>query len=114
MTASSLRWPLFALIGLMVAVGVAVLATQMVSEKIGITSEPVSAGSSLSPQHAVQRGKGSQHKSGAVVAVTVTQATSVRSGNPGGSSAESEPGSSDAVPSGASSDGSKGSKSGDD
>jgi hypothetical protein len=50
MTASSLRWPAFAVIGLLVAIGVAVLATQMVSEKIGISSEPVTAGESLSPK----------------------------------------------------------------
>lgn len=42
-------WPLFALCGLLVAAAVAFLATQSVSQKIGITSEPVSAGRALSP-----------------------------------------------------------------
>ena len=57
MTASSLRWPAFAVIGLLVAIGVAVLATQMVSEKIGISSEPVTAGESLSPKRAEDNAK---------------------------------------------------------
>jgi hypothetical protein len=57
MTASSLRWLAFAVIGLLVAIGVAVLATQMVSEKIGISSEPVTAGESLSPERAEGKAK---------------------------------------------------------
>ena len=60
MTASSLRWPAFAVIGLLVAIGVAVLATQMVSEKIGISSEPVTAGESLSPKRAEDKAKVAQ------------------------------------------------------
>jgi hypothetical protein len=52
MNASTLRWPLFALIGLVVAVAVALLANQLVSERIGISSEPVTAGESLSPKQA--------------------------------------------------------------
>ena len=59
MTVSTLRWPLFAVLGLLVAIAIAVLATQMVSEKIGITSEPVTAGESLSPAHT--EGKRSGH-----------------------------------------------------
>ena len=50
MTATSVRWGAFAAIGLLVAVAVALLATQLVSEKIGIASEPVSAGESLVPE----------------------------------------------------------------
>jgi hypothetical protein len=50
MSASTLRWALFALIGLLVAASVAFVATRMVSAKIGISSEPVTAGESLSPQ----------------------------------------------------------------
>ncbi len=50
MTASTLRWPLFALIGLLVAVAVALLANRLVTERIGISSEPVTAGESLSPK----------------------------------------------------------------
>lgn len=52
MSASTLRWPLFALIGLLVAVAVALLANQLVSERIGISSEPLTVGQSLSPKQA--------------------------------------------------------------
>ena len=49
MTASSLRWPLLALLGLVVAVAIAFLATRAVSTDIGISSEPPTAGRALSP-----------------------------------------------------------------
>jgi hypothetical protein len=52
MRASTLRWPLFALLGLLVAVGVALLANKLVSESIGISSEPITAGESLTPKPA--------------------------------------------------------------
>jgi hypothetical protein len=49
MTASSLRWPLLALLGLLVAGAIAFLATRAVSTDIGISSEPPTAGQALSP-----------------------------------------------------------------
>jgi hypothetical protein len=49
-TASTLRWPLYALVGLLVALAIALLATRLVSERIGISSEPITAGESLSPK----------------------------------------------------------------
>jgi hypothetical protein len=49
MSASSLRWPLLALLGLLVAAAVAFLATRAVSTDIGISSEPPTAGRALSP-----------------------------------------------------------------
>lgn len=49
MSASSLRWPLLALLGLLVAAAIAFLATRAVSTDIGISSEPPSAGRALSP-----------------------------------------------------------------
>ncbi len=49
MTASHLRWPLLALLGLLIAAAVALLATQIVSQQIGISSEPLTAGRELSP-----------------------------------------------------------------
>ena len=45
-----LRWPLLALMGLLIAAAIAILATQMVSQKIGISSEPLSAGKALAPR----------------------------------------------------------------
>ncbi len=50
MTRSTLRWPALALIGLLVAASVAFLAIRAVSVRIGISSEPVSAGKSLAPE----------------------------------------------------------------
>lgn len=49
MSASTLRWPLLALLALLVAAAVAFLATRAVSTDIGISSEPPNAGQSLSP-----------------------------------------------------------------
>ena len=49
MSLSSLRWPLLALLGLLVAAAIAFLATRAVSEEIGISSEPPTAGRALSP-----------------------------------------------------------------
>lgn len=49
MTTSSLRWPLLALLGLLVAGAIAFLATRAVSTNIGISSEPPNAGRALSP-----------------------------------------------------------------
>ncbi len=49
MSASSLRWPLLALLGLLVAAAIAFLATRAVSTDIGISSESPTAGRELSP-----------------------------------------------------------------
>lgn len=46
---ASLRWPLLALAGLLIAAAIAFLATRAVSTDIGISSEPPSAGQALSP-----------------------------------------------------------------
>jgi hypothetical protein len=70
MTASTLRWPLFALIGLLVAVAVALLANHLVSERIGISSEPVTAGESLSPKQPHRASQG--HPPGGTPARTST------------------------------------------
>ena len=62
MRSPSFRWGVFAAIGLLVAVAVALLATQLVSEKIGISSEPVSAGESLAPERAEHHSKPKRHQ----------------------------------------------------
>ena len=72
MTASTLRWPLFALIGLLVAVAVALLANRLVSERIGISSEPVTAGESLSPKQAHREHRRPQRQSDASAQTTST------------------------------------------
>ena len=45
----SIRWILLALLGLAVAAGVSVAASQLVSQRIGLAAEPVSAGKELAP-----------------------------------------------------------------
>lgn len=57
MSDSAFRWPLFALFSLLVAAVIAFLATQMVSQRIGIASEPVSAGEQLTPKTAPTAGR---------------------------------------------------------
>jgi hypothetical protein len=76
MTTSSLRWPLLAVLGLLVAAAIAFLATQMVSQKIGISSEPLSAGRALAPRSPVAK------KSPLVRTTTVTTPATTRSSAP--------------------------------
>ncbi len=45
-----LRWTLLGLLGLAVAAGVSVAASHLVSQRIGLASEPLSAGRELAPQ----------------------------------------------------------------
>ena len=46
---SSVRWLLLALAGLAVALAVALAASKLVSQRIGLVSEPLRAGESLAP-----------------------------------------------------------------
>lgn len=46
---TALRWVLIALAGLLIAVAVAVLASKLTSQQIGLSSEPLEAGQSLAP-----------------------------------------------------------------
>jgi hypothetical protein len=91
MTASSLRWPLFALIGLLVAVAVALLATSLVSERIGISSEPITAGESLVPRRAHHKERANQRP-----ATTAPDRTTPSGSDDYVGSASGDPGSSDA------------------
>lgn len=45
----SAKWVLLALVGLAIAIGVAIAAANLASRQIGIASESVSAGNSLAP-----------------------------------------------------------------
>ena len=45
----SIRWILLALLGLAVAAGVSVAASQLVSQRIGLAAQPPSAGKDLAP-----------------------------------------------------------------
>ena len=75
MTAASVRWAVFAVIGLLVAVVVALLATHLVSEKIGIAAEPVSAGESLVPERVDHRPRPGRRHSGRPTPTTATTST---------------------------------------
>ena len=105
MRSTSFRWGAFAAIGLAVAVAVALLATQLVSERIGISSEPVSAGESLAPERVEHHPKPRRHHRAGNTQVQTTFTTpaapTAGSGGSGapesaddnsGGSMESEPG----------------------
>jgi hypothetical protein len=59
MRSTTLRWIGLALLGIVIAAGVAVAASSLVSHQIGLASEPLSAGDALAPvaTHAVHGGK---------------------------------------------------------
>ena len=86
MNASSLRWPLLALLGLLVAVAIAFLATRAVSTDIGISSESPTAGRELSPASP----KPGPSKTTTTTRTTVPLTTTVTvPGRPGGGDGES-------------------------
>lgn len=87
MSVSSLRWPLLALLGLLVAAAIAFLATRAVSTDIGISSEPATAGRSLSPATA----KPTPHRQSSTTTISSPTATvTVPSPSPvGGDGSES-------------------------
>ena len=47
---STMRWIALALLGVLVAVGVSIAASGLVSQQIGLSSEPISAGDALAPR----------------------------------------------------------------
>jgi hypothetical protein len=46
---TAVRWVLLAVVGLLIAVAVAVLASELTSQRIGLASEPLDAGKILAP-----------------------------------------------------------------
>lgn len=44
-----MRWLALALLGILVAAGVSIAASRLVSQQIGLASEPISAGDALAP-----------------------------------------------------------------
>lgn len=52
MRAAALRWVGLALLGLAVAAAVSVAASRLVSQQIGLASQPISAGDALAPEAA--------------------------------------------------------------
>lgn len=94
MRASTLRWPLFALLGLLVAIGVALLANHLVSESIGISSEPITAGESLTPkQPHRERHRHNRDQSSAPAQTTSTSAVPSRTSTVSGGASSGDDGS---------------------
>lgn len=90
MTVSSLRWPLLALLGLLVAAAIAFLATRAVSTDIGISSEPPTAGRSLSPATRKPAPHGPRSTTTSIPSPTATATVTVpaRVGGDGGESGD--------------------------
>jgi hypothetical protein len=87
-----------------VAASVAFLATRVVSAKIGISSEPVTAGESLSPQGAAGRGIGREGTTSTATApgTSTTGSGSAQGGSSGSAEREGAPsGPAEGAPSGA-------------
>jgi hypothetical protein len=61
---ATIRWVALALLGLLIAAGVSIAASSLVSQQIGLASEPISAGDALAPQASSQanRHEGRRHK----------------------------------------------------
>lgn len=47
---ATIRWVALALLGLLIAAGVSIAASSLVSQQIGLASEPISAGDALAPK----------------------------------------------------------------
>lgn len=47
---ATIKWVSLALVGLLVAAGVAIAASNLASRQIGLASEPISAGDALAPR----------------------------------------------------------------
>jgi len=57
---ATIKWVGLALVGLLVAAGVAIAASNLASRQIGLASEPISAGDALAPATNPNRGHRSQ------------------------------------------------------
>jgi hypothetical protein len=93
---ASLKWVLLALLGLAIAIGVAIAAANLAGQQIGIASESISAGDKLAPSLNVpaeaRPGEGPGHRSEPEEPTTVPSeppATTVEEASPFGEPAES-------------------------
>jgi hypothetical protein len=89
---ATIRWVALALLGLLIAAGVSIAASSLVSQQIGLDSEPISAGDALAPQASSQpnRHEGPRHKASPAKAPTEPA--------PAGTTAPSPPGSTEPQP----------------
>lgn len=62
--ATTVRWLALALLGLLIAAAVSIAASSLVSQQIGLDSEPISAGDALAPQASARpnRPQGPRHE----------------------------------------------------
>lgn len=76
---SWLRWTLLALLGLAIAAGVSVAASHLVSQRIGLASEPLTAGRALAPprERSNDHGRPGTRHHGASPTTTTTTTTTV-------------------------------------
>jgi hypothetical protein len=58
---ATMRWLGLALLGIAVAAGVAIAASNLAGQQIGLSSEPISAGDALAPVASSHEGHGSTH-----------------------------------------------------
>jgi outer membrane biosynthesis protein TonB len=58
---ATIKWVGLALAGLLVAAGVAIAASNLASQQIGLASEPISAGDALAPAASANHSHGSQN-----------------------------------------------------
>jgi hypothetical protein len=84
----TLKWVLLALVGLAIAIGVAVAAANLTSQQIGIASESVSAGDTLAPSLYVPgegktQGEGRDHGGPEGTTTTTTPAEPPTTTTPG-------------------------------
>jgi hypothetical protein len=109
MVPATIRWLALALLGLLIAAGVSIAASGLVSQQIGLASEPISAGDALAPQASsgANRHEGPRHK--ASPAKTPTEPAPAKTAAPPPASTEPQPPSTvpvvPAPPSGSSSSG---------
>ncbi len=61
-SAATLRWVGLALLGIAVAAAVSVAASRLVSQQIGLASQPISAGDALAPASATVGEKRKRHR----------------------------------------------------
>ena len=70
-----LRWTLLALVGLIAAAAISVAASHLVSQRIGLASEPLSAGRELAPPPRGEARRPNDRRSRSTVAPSTTTAT---------------------------------------
>ena len=85
---ATIRWVALALLGLLIAAGVSIAASSLVSQQIGLASEPISAGDALAPQASSQANRHHAPRHKASPAKTPTEPAPAETTAPPPASAE--------------------------